>query len=74
MKGLLIFLTGVAAGVTAGLLLAPEKGSVNRARLKECLKRRGLLPDCQLDLILEEIKEEMPESPEQETASSKDLE
>ena len=55
MKGLAIFLGGVAVGAVAGLLLAPEKGDDARARLKDCLRRRGLLPYSEIDLLIEEI-------------------
>ena len=56
MKGLTIFLTGLAAGATLGLLLAPEKGSVSRERLRRCLRQRGLLPVNEIDILVEEIQ------------------
>ena len=55
MKGLSIFLGGLATGVVAGLLLAPEKGSVTRERVRECLRRKGILPSNEIDLIIEEL-------------------
>ena len=62
MRGLTIFLGGLAAGAVAALLLAPEKGSVSREKLKDCLRRRGLLPTCELDLIIEEMRNEVQDN------------
>lgn len=44
MKPFYIFLGGAAVGAIAALLLAPETGAETRERLKEYLKRKGLLP------------------------------
>lgn len=44
MKPFYIFLGGAAVGAIAALLLAPETGVETRERLKEYLKRKGLLP------------------------------
>lgn len=55
MKGLSLFLGGVIGGAVAALLLAPEKGSVTRSRLKECLQKKGVLPVNEIDLLIEEI-------------------
>lgn len=62
MKGFGLFLTGVALGAVAGVLLAPEKGVDSRERLKDYLRRKGLLPtEEEIDIILEEISESEPE-------------
>lgn len=56
MKGLSIFIGGVAVGTAIGLLLAPERGSENRAKLKEYLRRKGLLPANEIDILIEEVQ------------------
>lgn len=55
MKGLGIFLGGLAIGTVAGLLMAPEKGAATRERIKECLRKRGILPTPEIDILIEEI-------------------
>ena len=44
MKPSLVFLGGAAVGAIAALLLAPDNGAANRARLYNYLKRLGLIP------------------------------
>ena len=44
MKPALVFLSGAAVGAIAALLLAPDNGAANRARLYNFLKQRGLIP------------------------------
>lgn len=56
MKGLGIFLGGLAVGALAGLLLAPEKGTVTRDRIRECLRKRGILPTDEIDILIEELQ------------------
>lgn len=55
MKPLTLFLGGVAVGALAGILLAPDKGTVSRDKIRECLRRRGLLPTNEIDILVEEI-------------------
>lgn len=55
MKPLTIFLGGLAVGAIAGLLLAPEKGSDLRARIKMMLKRRGIVPPNEIDILVDQI-------------------
>lgn len=73
MKGLALFLSGLAVGAVAGILLAPEKGSVTRARLKEALRRRGMLgTDEEIDLLIAELQAEVvPEDNAEDTDASK---
>ena len=40
-KGAIILLTGIAAGVTIGLLFAPAKGKQNREKLSSSLQNLG---------------------------------
>lgn len=57
MKGLSLFLGGVAVGALTALLLAPEKGSVTRQRVKDYLKKRGILAtEEEIDILVEEIE------------------
>lgn len=60
MKGLTIFLGGLAVGAAAGLLLAPEKGEYTRDRLKVLLKKRGILPSNEIDILIEELSSDVP--------------
>lgn len=55
MKGLGIFLGGLAIGAVAGMLMAPDKGSVTRDRIRECLRKRGIIPTNEIDVLIEEI-------------------
>lgn len=58
MKGINVFLGGLAVGAIAGLLLAPEKGSDLRDRIKSLLKKSGLIPANEIDILIEEITSE----------------
>ena len=58
MKGLSIFLGGIAVGAVAGLLLAPDKGSETRERVREYLKKKGILPSNEIDILIEELSSE----------------
>lgn len=59
MKNLAIFLGGVAAGALAGVLFAPEKGSVTREclcdRVKYILRKKGILTEEQIDAVVEAV-------------------
>lgn len=61
MKGLNIFLGGLAVGAIAGMLLAPEKGSDLRDRIKSMLKRRGVIPSNDIDILIEQITADLDE-------------
>ena len=54
------FLSGVAIGSCAGLLLAPEKGSDTRERIAEALRKRGIkLNRKDMDALVSDISEEL---------------
>lgn len=56
----LAFLSGVAIGSCAGLLLAPEKGSDTRERIAEALRKRGIrLNRKEMDALVSDISEEL---------------
>lgn len=59
MKGLTIFLGGLAVGAIAGLLLAPEKGEDTRDRIKALLKKRGIIPSNEIDILIEELSSDV---------------
>ena len=46
----------MAVGAVAGLLLAPEKGTQTRDRLRDCLRRKGLLPANEIDILVQEVQ------------------
>lgn len=56
MKGLSIFLGGLAVGAIAGILLAPDKGSVTRDRIRDYLRKKGILSEDEIDILIEEIQ------------------
>ncbi|MBD5171368.1 MAG: YtxH domain-containing protein [Bacteroidales bacterium] len=62
MKPLTIFLGGLAVGAIAGLLLAPEKGEDLRDRIKSMLKKRGIIPPSDIDVIIAEINADLENS------------
>lgn len=62
MKPLTIFLGGLAVGAVAGLLLAPEKGEDLRDRIKSMLKKRGVIPPTDIDVLIEEISADIENS------------
>lgn len=61
MKGINIFLGGLAVGAIAGLLLAPEKGCDLRDRLKSMLKKRGIIPGNEIDILIDQITSDVDE-------------
>ncbi|MCR5819984.1 MAG: YtxH domain-containing protein [Bacteroidaceae bacterium] len=57
---LVAFLGGVVIGTTAGILLAPEKGSETRERIVEALRKRGIrLNRKEMDALVDDISEEL---------------
>ncbi len=61
MSGFLKFLAGVAIGGAAVALLTPTTGDDLRARIKEALKRKGLIADEHLEDVVEMIAAEIEE-------------
>lgn len=57
---ILAALGGVLAGTTIGLLFAPNKGCVTRAKIKKCLKDRGIILSKEnLEKLTTEIEHEI---------------
>lgn len=61
MNGFFKFLAGVIVGGAAVALLTPTTGEELRARIKEILKRKGLIADAKLDEVVEMIASELEE-------------
>ncbi len=61
MSGFAKFLAGVIVGGAAVALLTPTTGEELRARIKETLRRKGLIADEQLDEVVEMIAAELSE-------------
>lgn len=54
------FLGGAIVGAGAALLFAPEKGEDVRRRIKEILRKRGILcSDSEIDLLVEQLTTEV---------------
>ena len=54
------FISGAVIGATAGLLLAPEKGSDLREKILEALRKRGIrLSTKEMSTLVNEIAEEL---------------
>ncbi len=61
MNGFAKFLAGVIVGGAAVALLTPTSGEDLRARIKEILKRKGLLADQKLEDVVEMIATDIDE-------------
>ena len=61
MNGFAKFLLGAIVGGVAVALLTPTSGEDLRARIKEVLKRKGLVADRQLEDVVEMIAAEINE-------------
>lgn len=61
MSGFLKFLAGVVVGGAAVALLTPTTGDDLRARIKDTLRRKGLIADEKLDDVAEMIAAELEE-------------
>ena len=61
MNGFAKFLLGAIVGGVAVALLTPTSGEDLRARIKEVLKRKGLVADKQLEDVVEMIAAEINE-------------
>ncbi|MDE6239466.1 MAG: YtxH domain-containing protein [Muribaculaceae bacterium] len=61
MSGFLKFLAGVVVGGAAVALLTPTTGDDLRARIKDTLRRKGLIADEKLDDVVEMIAAELEE-------------
>ncbi|MBO4945839.1 MAG: YtxH domain-containing protein [Muribaculaceae bacterium] len=54
------FLGGAIVGAAAALLLAPEKGADTRARIKELLRKKGIIcTDNEIDALVEQLTTEI---------------
>ena len=50
------FLGGAIVGAAAAVLYAPEKGEETRRRIKELLRKRGILcNDSEIDALVEQL-------------------
>ena len=62
MKGdsLFAFVAGAAAGLTLGLLFAPEKGTDTREKIAEILRKKGIkLGKKEMNQLVDEIAKEI---------------
>lgn len=54
------FLGGAIVGAGAAMLFAPEKGEETRRRIKEILRKKGILcTDSEIDLLVEQLTTEV---------------
>lgn len=61
MNGFAKFLAGVIVGGAAVALFTPTTGEDLRARIKEVLRRKGIIADQQIDEVVEMIAAELTE-------------
>lgn len=60
MNWIYAFLGGAVVGATVAVLFAPEKGEDLRARIKEMLRRKGILcTDSEIDALVEQLTVEI---------------
>jgi len=62
MSGFLKFMTGVVIGGVAVALLTPTTGEDLRDKIKDVLKRKGLLPEKGVDAVVEMIAAELTDN------------
>ena len=65
MKGDSFFalIAGAAAGLTLGLLFAPEKGEETRSKIADVLRKKGIkLSRTELDELVDEITDAQEEA------------
>lgn len=54
------FIGGAIVGGAAAVLFAPEKGEVTRRKIRECLKKKGILcGDDEIDALVEQLTAEI---------------
>lgn len=62
MKYLLSFIGGTIIGASAALLFAPQKGEDLREKIRETLRKKGIIKcECSEDEIIEQIVAELQE-------------
>lgn len=61
MSGFLKFMAGAVVGGVAVALLTPTTGEDLRARIRECLRRKGIIAGEKLDEAIEMIVAELEE-------------
>lgn len=66
MSGFTKFLAGAIIGGVAVALLTPTTGEELRRRIKDVLREKGLIPDDEIDQVVEMIATEMQETAPEE--------
>lgn len=60
LSALYAFVGGAIVGAGAAILLAPEKGADVRRRIRELLRRKGILcSDSEIDALVEQLTTEI---------------
>lgn len=59
MKSLNLLVLGAAIGAVAALLMAPESGEDLRLRIKNILKKKGIIPMDEIDILAARIAQEI---------------
>lgn len=60
LSALYAFIGGAIVGAGAAILLAPEKGEDVRRRIRELLRRKGILcSDSEIDALVEQLTTEI---------------